>query len=69
MKINSCTNLHFLRKIEVFNVYRPSNKKSYFSRNKHVLQKDTFSSSAYYMTRAHNSLKFTLFAQIWHFYN
>ena len=47
MKINTCTNKHFLRKIEVFirirqflDVYTQSHKKSQFSENKHVFQKD-----------------------------
>ena len=45
MKIDTCTNKHFLRKIKVFirirqflDVYRQSHKKSQFSENKYVFQ-------------------------------
>ena len=76
MKINTCTNKHFLRIIEVFirirqflDVYRQSHKKSQFSENKHVSNKMfTFSSSAQLFEKINISHEIQFFfSQNWHF--
>ena len=68
MKINTCTNKHFLRKIKVFIRIRQSHKKSQFSENKHVSNKMfTFSSSAQLFEKISISHEIQFFSQNWHF--
>ena len=63
----------FIRIWHFGNAYKPSHKKSHFSKNKHILQKKkkktiTFSSSAHLMKKSTFLPKFQFFfAQNWHF--
>ena len=61
---------YFIRIWHFINVYKPSHKKSHFSKNRHILQKKiiTFSSSAHLMKKSTFLSKFQFFfAQNWHF--